>query len=125
MLQPGEWVQELRTRKNLERGGASSEGASNPRARWSLTRGGVQPSSEAESDPRGRPALERGRVSPEGAYSPRARRSLGDMAVYPSSEAEFRPRGAGADRFGGPPRLLRVVGPYHRVVIVLGVIHDL
>jgi hypothetical protein len=47
------------------------------------------------------------------------------MVAYPSSEAGFRPTGVGADRFGGPPRLLRVVGPCHRVVIVLGVIYDL
>jgi hypothetical protein len=65
------------------------------------------------------------KYAPEGAPSPRARRSLGDMAAYPSSEAGFRPRGAGADRFGGPPRLLRAVGPCHRSVIVLGVIYDL
>jgi hypothetical protein len=86
---------------------------------------GVQPSSEAKPHPRGCPALERGGVSPEGTSSPRARRSLGDMVVYPSSEAEFHPRGAGADRFGGTPRSLRAVGPCHRAVIVLGVIHDL
>jgi hypothetical protein len=47
------------------------------------------------------------------------------MAVCPSSEVGFRPRGARADRFDGPSRLLRVVGPYHRAVIVLGVIYDL
>jgi hypothetical protein len=47
----------------LERGGASPEGASNPRVRRSLTRGGVQPSSEAESRPRG-------------ASSPRAKHSF-------------------------------------------------
>jgi hypothetical protein len=32
----------------LERGGTSPEGASSPRAKRNLTRGGVQPSSEAE-----------------------------------------------------------------------------
>jgi hypothetical protein len=41
-----------------------------PRARRSPARGGVQPSSEAESRTRGRPALERGGVSPEGALGP-------------------------------------------------------
>jgi hypothetical protein len=82
-------------------------------------------SSEAEPHPRGHPTLKRGGVSPEGASSPRARQSLGDMVVHPSIEVEFHPRGAGADRFGGPPRLLRAVGPCHRVVIVLGAIHDL
>jgi hypothetical protein len=39
---------------------ASSDG---PRARGSLTRGGIQPSSKAEPHLRGRPALERGGVS--------------------------------------------------------------
>jgi hypothetical protein len=125
MLRSVEWVRELRTRESLERGRMLPEGASDPRARPSLTQGGAQPSSEAESRPRGRPALERGGVSPEGAPSPRARRSLSDMAAYPSSEAGFRPRGAGDDRFGGPPRFLRVVVPCHRAVIVLGVIYDL
>jgi hypothetical protein len=32
----------------------------------SPAQGGIQPSGEAESHPRGRPALEGGRVSPEG-----------------------------------------------------------
>jgi hypothetical protein len=109
MLRAGEWLRELRTRERaLERG----------------ARGGAQPSSEAEPRPRGRSALERGGIPPEGVFSPRARRSLGDVAVCPSSEAGFRPRGAGADRFDGSPRLLRVVGPYHRVVVVLGVIYN-
>jgi hypothetical protein len=60
-----------------------------------------------------------------GGVQPRARRNIGDMAACPTSEARFRPRGAGADRFGGPPRLLRVMGPCRRVVIVLGVIYNL
>jgi hypothetical protein len=47
----------------LERGGVSPEGATGPRARRKLTRGG-------------RPALERGGNSLEGASSPRARRRL-------------------------------------------------
>jgi hypothetical protein len=51
-----------------------------PRARQRLARGGVRPSSEAETCPRGRQALERGRDSPEGR-------------IRPSSEAETRPRG--------------------------------
>jgi hypothetical protein len=114
-----------RGRPALERGGVSPEGAPSPRARRNTTRGGVRPSSEAESHPRGRPALERGGVSPEGAPSPRVRWSLGDMAAYPSSKVGFRSRGAGADRFGGPPRLLSAMGPCHRVVIVLGVIYNL
>jgi hypothetical protein len=67
-----------------------------PQARRSPARGCAQPSSEAESRPRGRPALERGGDSPEGASGPRARRSFGVTAPGPSSEAEFCPRGAGA-----------------------------
>jgi hypothetical protein len=55
----------------LERGGTSPEGASGPRARRNLTRGGVRPSSEAEPHPRGRPTLERGGTSPKGASGPR------------------------------------------------------
>jgi hypothetical protein len=60
----------------LERGGDAPEGASSPRARWRLTRGGVQPPSEAETHSRGRSALERGGTSLEGASTPRARRSF-------------------------------------------------
>jgi hypothetical protein len=118
--------------------GAGAANPREPRARLSFTRGGVRPSSgrsltrgghpaleRSGVSLEGRPALERSGVSPEGASGPRARRSLGDMAVYPSSEAGFRSRGAWADRFGGPPRLLRAVGPCHRAVIVLGVTYDL
>jgi hypothetical protein len=72
-----------------------------PRARWSLARGGVRPSSEAESRPRGRLALERGRIPPEGAFSPRVRRSLVSTALRPSSKTELRSRGAGVDCSGG------------------------
>jgi hypothetical protein len=50
-------------RPALERSGTSSEGASSPRAKRNLTRGGVQPLSKAEPHLRGRPALERGGVS--------------------------------------------------------------
>jgi hypothetical protein len=84
--------------ESIERGGDLPEGAHSPRARRSLARGGVPPSSEAELHLRGRPALERGRILPEGASSPRARWSFGGTAPCPSSEAEFRTRGVGADR---------------------------
>jgi hypothetical protein len=47
-----------------------------PRARRSFTRGGVQPSSEVEFRPRGRPAPERGRVSVVRRWAPRAKRSF-------------------------------------------------
>jgi hypothetical protein len=46
-----------RARRNLTRGGG-------PRAMRNLTRGGDRPSSEAEPHPRGRPTLERGEVVP-------------------------------------------------------------
>jgi hypothetical protein len=48
MLRSGEWVRERWTCESLERGGVSPKGASSPRTRRSLTRGGVQPSSEVE-----------------------------------------------------------------------------
>jgi hypothetical protein len=96
-------------------GGGVAAGAS---SEADLTRGGVQPPSEAEPHPRGgltlerggprprgRPALERdgphprgcstlerGGTSPEGATGPRARRSFVSAVLRPSSEAEFRPR---------------------------------
>jgi hypothetical protein len=60
-----------------------------PQAGWDLTREGVQPPSEAEPHPRGRPALERGGTSPEGATDPRARRNLARGGVQPSSETEI------------------------------------
>jgi hypothetical protein len=63
------WVQ-----GGLERGGESPEGASGPRARRRLARGGVRPSSEAE-------------ITRCGARS--------------SSEAEIRPRGTAVDRLVG------------------------
>jgi hypothetical protein len=82
-----------RGRLALERGGASPEGATSPRARRKLTRGGDRSSSEAEPHPRGRPALERGGASPEGATSPRARQKLTRGGDRSSSEAEPNPRG--------------------------------
>jgi hypothetical protein len=87
MLRSGEWAL---------RHGPVEVDPCEPRARRSPARGCTQPSSEAESHPRGRPALERGGVSPEGASSPRARQSFGVTAPGPSSEAEFCPRCAGA-----------------------------
>jgi hypothetical protein len=51
-----------------ERGGTSLEGASSPRARRYLTRGGDQPSSEAEVCQRGVVPLERSGVPPEGGW---------------------------------------------------------
>jgi hypothetical protein len=87
-------------------GGSVPTGAS---SEADLTRGGVQPPSEAEPHPRGgqalergrphlrgRPNLERGGTSPEGATGPRARRSFASAVLRPSSEAEFRPRAPGA-----------------------------
>jgi hypothetical protein len=54
--------------------GAGAASSGRPRAMRRFARGGVQPSSEAEILPRGRPALERGGDSPEGASIPRVRR---------------------------------------------------
>jgi hypothetical protein len=56
----GEQVRGRRAREGLEQGGTSPEGATGPRARRNLTRGGDRSSSEAEPRPRGRPVLERG-----------------------------------------------------------------
>jgi hypothetical protein len=56
-----------RGRSALDRVGTPLEGASSPRARRNLTRGGDRPSSEAKLYPR---------------------------SITPSSEAEFRSRGA-------------------------------
>jgi hypothetical protein len=61
-----------RGRPALERGRTSPEGATNPRARRNLTRGGDRPLSEAEPHPRRRPALERGEVSFVRCRAPRA-----------------------------------------------------
>jgi hypothetical protein len=55
--------------------GTSLEGASSPRVRRNPARGGAQPSSEAEPQPRGRPALERGGILPVRHRHPRAKRS--------------------------------------------------
>jgi hypothetical protein len=76
MLRSGEWVREWRTGEGLERGGDPPEGASSPRARRSFARGGVQPSSEEEFRPRGRPALERGGVSVVRHCAPRVKWSF-------------------------------------------------
>jgi hypothetical protein len=82
----------------LERGAVSPEGASSPRARWSLTRGGVQPLSEVESRQYGVVPLERSGVLPEGCQG--------------------RP-------FWWAAEVAGAVGSCYRVMIVLGVIYDL
>jgi hypothetical protein len=71
----GEQVWRRRAREVLERGGTSLERTFSSRSRWDLTRGGVQPPSEAESCSRGRPALNRGGVLPVWHRGPRAKRS--------------------------------------------------
>jgi hypothetical protein len=55
-----------RGRLALDRDGASSEGASSPRARRNLTRGGDRPSSEAKLYRYGAVPLKRSGVLPEG-----------------------------------------------------------
>jgi hypothetical protein len=55
-----------RGRSSLDRDGASLEGASAPRARRNLTRGGDRPSSEAKLYRCGVVPLERSGVPPEG-----------------------------------------------------------
>jgi hypothetical protein len=79
MIHSSETEARSRGRLSLDRDGASLEGASSPRVRRNLTRGGVQPPSEAEPHPRGdQPSsevefyhlgtvpLERSGVRPEG-----------------------------------------------------------
>jgi hypothetical protein len=53
MLWSGEWAWGSRAQGGLERRGESPEGAPGPRARWSVARGGVSPSNEAENRLRG------------------------------------------------------------------------
>jgi hypothetical protein len=54
----GGQLRRRRARDTLERDGTSLEGALVSRSRQGLARGGVQPPSEAELHPRGRPAPE-------------------------------------------------------------------
>jgi hypothetical protein len=94
----------LRGRPALERGGIPPEGASSPRALWSLTRGGVRPSSAAKSHPRGRPALE--------AES----RLYGSV---PLERSRVSPEGCRGRSFWWAAEVDRTVGPCHQAVIVL------
>jgi hypothetical protein len=55
-------------RPALERGGVPLEGASDPRARRNLTRGGDRPTSEADLYRGGAVPLERSGDSPEGGW---------------------------------------------------------
>jgi hypothetical protein len=64
---PGEQLRRRRARDALERDRNLLEGALSSRLRRGLARGGVLPSSEAESRSRGCATLERGVSSPEGA----------------------------------------------------------
>jgi hypothetical protein len=78
-----------RGRLALDLDGASLEGASSPRARRNLTRGG---------------GPERCGTSPEGATGPRARRNLTRGGDRPSSEAKLYRYGAvPLERSGVPP----------------------
>jgi hypothetical protein len=52
-----------------ERGGVPLEGASDPQARWNITRGGDWPSSEARLYRGGPVSLERSGVPPEGGQA--------------------------------------------------------
>jgi hypothetical protein len=59
----------LRGGPPLERGGTSPKGATGPRARRNLARGGVQPPSEAEVRPYSAAPLERSGVLLEGGWA--------------------------------------------------------
>jgi hypothetical protein len=65
-MSSSETITRSRGRSALDRGGIPPEGATDPRARWNLTRGGDRPSSEAELYRCGTVPLERSGVPPEG-----------------------------------------------------------
>jgi hypothetical protein len=66
VIPPSETETCSRGRSALDRDGASREGASSPRARRNLARGGVRHSSEAKLCRGGAVPLERSGVLPEG-----------------------------------------------------------
>jgi hypothetical protein len=104
-------ISALNAPEGLKRGGTPLEGVSSSRLRWDLARGGIQPPSEAEPHPRGRPALERGGGSSVRHRAPRAKRSSA--------------RGGRGQLSGGPLRPFRVVGPWVYLACVLGLFASL
>jgi hypothetical protein len=88
-------------------------GASGPRARQSLTRGG------------GRPALERDGISPKGGAQPSSEAESLWYDGVPLERSGVSLEGCRAQSFWWAAEVARTVGPCHRAVIVLGVIYDL
>jgi hypothetical protein len=84
---------------SLERGGASPEVATDPRARRNLARGGDRPSSEKEPHPRVRPALERGGGLPVRCCAPRAKQSSARGWLGRLSGGSLGPPGSWAREF--------------------------
>jgi hypothetical protein len=78
----GEQVRGRRACEVLERGGTSPEGATGPRARRNLTRGGARPSSEAEIRWCDATPLERSGVPPEGGWADCSGGPLGPPAPW-------------------------------------------
>jgi hypothetical protein len=101
-----------RRRPALERDGVSPEGASVPRARWTLTRGG-------------RPALKRDRVSPKGGAQPSSEAESLWYDSVPLERSGVSLEGCRGQSFWWAAEVARTVGPCHRGVIVWGVIYDL
>jgi hypothetical protein len=89
MLWSGKWARVSQVQGGLERSRESFEGAPPPRARWTITRGGVGPSSEAETQPRGRLPQERGGDFPKGVTTPRATRRFARGGNCPSSKVQI------------------------------------
>jgi hypothetical protein len=101
---------------SLERGGESSEGASAPRVRKRITRGGAlgprarRGIARGGANPSTRRRIARGGVNPSseadnrlrGALGPRAMRRITRGGANPSSEAENHPRGDRGRSVGGP-----------------------
>jgi hypothetical protein len=83
MPQSGEQVRGRRACEVLERGGTSAEGATVPRARRNLTRGGDWPSNEVKIRRCGSTPLERSGVPPEGGWANCSGGPLGPLVPWP------------------------------------------
>jgi hypothetical protein len=79
--------------------GPRPRGATDPRARQNLARGGDRPPSETEPHPRGRPALERGGGLPVRCRAPRAKRSSARGWLGRLSSGSLGPPGPWAREF--------------------------
>jgi hypothetical protein len=108
MLRSGDQVRGQRAYEGLERGGGSPGGGG----------GGAPPSSEAESHPRGRSSPRARRDVTRGGVQPSSEAGLVSAALCLSSEAEFRSRTAEPTALVGR-RGHQGRGPDRRTVIYL------